>query len=79
MVLAQKQTHRSMEQNRKSRNEPTTIWAKQKRISNGKKTSLQQTVLGKMNSNMKKNETGPRPYTIHKNKFEMDERPKCET
>jgi len=27
MVLAQKQTQRSMEQNRKSKNEPTTIWS----------------------------------------------------
>ena len=26
MVLAQKQTHRSMEQNRKPRNGPTAIW-----------------------------------------------------
>jgi len=27
MVLAQKQTHRSMEQNRKPRNKSTTIWS----------------------------------------------------
>ena len=27
---------------------------------------------------MHKNETGPLSYTIHKNKFKMDERPKCE-
>ena len=27
MVLAQKQTHRSMEHNRKPRNGPTTIWS----------------------------------------------------
>ena len=27
MVLAQKQTHRSMEQSRKLRNEPTLIWS----------------------------------------------------
>ena len=27
----------------------------------------------------KKNETGPLSYTIHKNKFNMDERHKCET
>ena len=36
-------------------------------------------VLGELDSNMQKNETGPLPYTIHKNKFKMDERPKCET
>ena len=27
MVLAQKQTHSSMEQNRKPRNGPTTVWS----------------------------------------------------
>ena len=27
IVLAQKQTHRSMEQNRESRNEPSTLWS----------------------------------------------------
>ena len=36
-------------------------------------------VLGKLNNNMQKNETGPLSYTIHINKFEMDERPKYET
>ena len=43
------------------------------------KKSLQQMVLGKLDSNMQKNETGPLSYTIHKNKFKMDDRPKCET
>ena len=28
---------------------------------------------------MQKNETGPLSYTTHKNKFKMNERPKCET
>ena len=32
-------------------------------------------VLGELNSDMQKNET----YTIHKNEFKMNERPKCET
>ena len=32
-------------------------------------------VLGKLDSNIQKNETGPLCYTIHKNKFKMDERP----
>ena len=49
---------------------------KQERISNGK-MSLQQMVLQKLDSNMKKNETKPLSYTINKNKFKMDERPKC--
>ena len=36
-------------------------------------------VLGELDSNMQKNETGPLSYTIHKNKLKMDERPKCKT
>ena len=36
-------------------------------------------MLGKLDGNMQKNETGPLSYTIHKNKFKMDERPKCKT
>ena len=35
-------------------------------------------VLGKLDSNMQKNETGPVSYIMHQNKFKMDERPKCE-
>ena len=41
--------------------------------------SLQQMVLGKLDGDMQKNEIGPRSYTIPKNKFKIDERPKCET
>ena len=33
-------------------------------------------VLGKLDSNMQKNESGPLSYTIPKNKLKMDERPK---
>ena len=44
-----------------------------------KRQSLQQMVLGKLDSHMQKNETGPFPYTIHKNKLKMDLGPKCET
>ena len=36
-------------------------------------------VLGKLDSNMQKKERGPLSYTMHKNKFKMDERPKCES
>ena len=36
-------------------------------------------MLGKLDSHMQKNETGPLSYTIHKNRLKMDERPKCET
>ena len=44
-----------------------------------KRQSCQQMMLGKLDSNMQKNETGPLSYTKHKNKLKMDERPKCET
>ena len=43
------------------------------------KKALQQMVLGKLDSYMQKNETGPLSFTIHKTKFKMDERPNCET
>ena len=36
-------------------------------------------VLGKLDSHMQKNETGPLSYTRHKDKLKMDERSKCET
>ena len=36
-------------------------------------------MLGELDNNMQKNETGPLSYTIHKNKLKMDERPKCDT
>ena len=38
-----------------------------------KNESLQQIVLGKLDSDMQKNETEPLSYTINKSKFEMDE------
>ena len=44
-----------------------------------KRESLQQMGLGKLDSHMQKNETGPLSYTIHKDKLKMDERSKCET
>ena len=33
--------------------------------------------MGKLDSNMQKNEPGPLSYTRHKNKLKMDERPQC--
>ena len=36
-------------------------------------------VLGKLDSYMQKNETGPLSYAIHKNKLKMDLRHKCAT
>ena len=36
-------------------------------------------VLGKLDSYMQKNETWPVSRTIHKDKLQMNERPRCET
>ena len=61
-----------MEQNREPRNGPTNIWPtnlwqSRKEYPMEKRRSLQQMVLGKLYSNMQKNEPGPISYTIHKN------------
>ena len=50
-----------------------------KNIQWGEKQSLQQMMLGKLNSNMQNNATGLLSYTTHKHKFKVYERPKCET
>ena len=51
MVVAQKQTHRSVEQNREPRNRPTNManqsLTKQERVSNGKKTISSAKGVGK--------------------------------
>ena len=80
MVLAQKQTHRSMEQNREPRNGPPTLRSTdlqqgRKECPMEKRQSLQQMVLGKLDNHIRKNETGPFPYTTHKNRLKMKERP----
>ena len=36
-------------------------------------------MLVKLDSDMQKNEPGPLVFTIHTNKFKMDERPQCKT
>ena len=45
----------------------------------GKRQSLQQMVLGKLDSYMQRNETESLTYTLHEIKLKTDERPKCET
>ena len=71
MVLAQKQTLTSMEQNREPRKGPTNLWPTNldkagkniqwdiQRLSNGQ--SRQQVVLGKLDGDMQKNERGSLP------------------
>ena len=77
MVLAQKQTCRSMKQNREPRNEHTLVWAinlgqRRQEYTIGKRQSLQKMMLGKLNSYMQKNQSGLLSCTMHKNKFKMD-------
>ena len=73
-----------MEQNREPRNGPSSLWStnlqqSRKNIQQKKRWSLQQMVLGKLESHMQKNGTGALSYTVHKDKLKMDERPKWET
>ena len=70
--------------NRDPRNWPSTLWStdlwqsrKQQPVE--KRQSLQQMVLGKLDSHMQKNEMGPFSYTIHKNRLKLDGRPNWET
>jgi len=61
MVLAQKETQRSTEQNREPKNEPTIIWSinllqrRQEYAMGKKKQSLHQMALRKLDSYMQKN------------------------
>ena len=55
VLLAQKQTYRSMEQNREPRNKLThlwrnTLWQRKQEYTMGKRQSLYQVVLGKLDS-----------------------------
>ena len=52
---------------------------KQERRPNGKKTVSSTNGVGKIEEPHAENEAGPLSYTLHKNNFKMDERPKCET
>ena len=84
MVLAQKQTHRSMEQIESPEMDPQLhgqlIFKKAgKNVQWGQIQSLQQMVLGRLDSHVQKSETGPFPYTTDKSSLKMDERPQCET
>ena len=59
-----------MEQNRNPRNGPMTMWSinlqqSRKDYAVGKIQSLQQIMVGKLDSNVQKNKAGPLPYIIN--------------
>ena len=53
---------------------PTNLQQSRKDYPMEKRQSLQQMVLGKLDSDMHKNETGPLSYTIHTKKLKMVEK-----
>ena len=72
MVLTQK--HKSVEQNREPRNKPTLIrlinlQQRRQEYRMEKRQSLQQVVLGKLDSYMQKNQPGLLVHTIYENKL----------
>ena len=76
MVLAQKQTHRSMEQNRERRNKPTLTWSinlpqRMQKYTMGKTVSLIKGA-GKTGQLHEKNQTELLSHTTYKNKHKMD-------
>ena len=52
---------------------------KEARISNGERTACSISGAGETDSHMEKNEMRTLPTTIHKNKLNMDERPRYKT
>ena len=74
--LAQKQIYGSMKQNRQPRNKPiylwsTNLWQRRQGYKMGKRQSLQQMELKKLDICMWINEVRPHPHTMHKNKLKM--------
>ena len=72
VVLAQKQTYGSMEQNREPRHlQSINLWQRRQEYRTGKGQSLQQVVLGKLDSYMWINETRTHHHTIHNNRLKI--------
>ena len=79
MVLAQKQTHRSVEKNREPRNKPTHLWSinllQRRQEYTMKKWQFLSSMSDagkKMDSYTWKNEIRMFPHTMYKNKHKMD-------
>ena len=78
MVLTQKPTHRSMEQNREPRNDHTLILSinlqqKRQKYTMGEDSLFNKWCCEKLDSYMQKNQTGPLYHTIYKNKSKLIE------
>ena len=76
MVLAQKYTHRSVEQNRESRSKSRIIYQlihnEGGRIHNEERQALQCMVLRNLDRYIQKNQTGVLSHTMYKSKLKMD-------
>ena len=83
MILVPKQTDRPMERNREPRINPDTygqiIFDKGGKNIKFEKESIQQVLLGNLDSCMQINETRTHPHTMHENKVKMAERLKYKT
>ena len=77
MALVQRQTNISMEQNTEPRNKFMLIWSinlgkRRQDHPMGKRAFRQEAMLGKVDGDVQKTETGPFSYTTHKNKLKVD-------
>ena len=76
IVLSQKYTHRSVEQNRESRNMSRfihqLIYNKGGRIHNEERQALQCMVLRNLDRYIQKNQTGVLSHTMYKSKLKTD-------
>jgi hypothetical protein len=80
MVLAQKQTRRPMDQNRRSRHKPmhlypTDVWQRSPKHTMEKRQPLQQMSLGKLDIHLKNTETRFLSFTLYQNQLKVYQRP----
>ena len=84
VVLVPKQTYTPMVENREPRNKPrhlcsSNLWQGRQEHKMGKRKSIQQELLGNLDSCMQINETRAHLHTRHENKLKMAERFKYKT
>ena len=79
VVWVPNQTYRPMEENREPKNKPRYLWSinlwqRRQEHKMGKRKSIQQELLGNLDSCMQINETRAHLHTRHENKLKMAER-----